>query len=189
MPKKNPLIKEILLGKTVQEVCAELSEKYNFMGEAADKLEDIIKTLVKANKPNVVFYAEEKDYNSIYPINLCEWEIQLDYWDYQDNLWLEEEAYNDCEILNKIVEDLFGKRKPYKVTKDQKFLLKKKGFACPCCGGKGIHLSDRSCWSPRPGNKNSDRGIVTHEIGCKECGYIWENKYIVTLENVDNFRI
>jgi hypothetical protein len=183
MPKKNPLITEILLGRTVKEVCAELSKKYAFEGEAENKLEEIIKALVKANNPNVVFYAEENEYNSVYPINL-NWDIELDYWNHDRELWFEESAYNDCEILNKIVEDLFGKRKPYKVTKDQKFLLKKKGFACPCCGGQGIHLSDRTCWSPRPGNKNSDRGIVTHEIGCTECGCIWENKYIVTLENV-----
>ncbi len=181
-----PLMKEILLGRTVKEVREQLLEKYKFENdETKEKLEDIIKALIKANKPNVVFYATENDYNSVGPINLDYWDIALDYWDHTDGFWLEDEAWEDCDTLNKIVEDLFGKRKPYKVTKDHEFLLKKKGFACPCCGGQGTHLSDNLHWQPIPGQKNSDRGEVTHEIGCKECGYTWENLYKVTLSRVD----
>jgi len=182
---KHTLIKEILLGRTVEEVCNELREKYDFRGPAADKLEEIVRALVKANKPNVVFYAEERDWSSVYPINLKDWEIDLDYWDHEDGYWLEDEAIHDCEALNEIVADLFGERDPYKVTKDQEFLLTKKGFACPCCGGQGIHLSQVTHWQPMPGSKNRDRGSIIHEIGCKKCGYTWQNIYKVTLDEVD----
>jgi hypothetical protein len=182
---KHPLVKELLLGRTVEEVCDELRENYEFRNDqTCDKLEDIVKALVKANKPNVVFYAEERDYCSVYPINLKDWEIDLDYWDHEDGFWLEDEAICDCDTLNKIVEDLFGERKPHKVTRDQEFLLKKKGFACPCCGGQGIQLDQIVHWKPLAGLKNRDRGEVVHEIGCKKCGYTWENSYKVTLDRV-----
>jgi transcription elongation factor Elf1 len=181
--KKHPLIQEILLGRTVKEVCDQLQEKYRFEGEAGDKLEDIVQALIKANKPNVVFYAEENDYNSVRPINL-DWDIGLDYWDHEDNYWREDEAFSDCGKLNEVVEELFGKRKPYKVNKDQNFLMGKKGFACPCCGRQGIHLSEDRGWLPRPGDKNPDKGEIVHEIGCKKCGYTWQNRYKVTLDRV-----
>jgi hypothetical protein len=184
--QKHTLVKELLLGRTVEEVCNQLREKYEFRNDdTAEKLEEIVRTLVEVNKPNVVFYAEENDYDSVRPINLDDWLIELDYWDHEDGFWREDEAISDCETLNAIVEDLFGERKPYKVTKDQEFLIKKKGFACPCCGGQGIHLSEVSHWRPLPGSKNRDRGHVSHEIGCKKCGYTWENLYKVTLEQVD----
>jgi hypothetical protein len=183
--KKVPLLTEILLGRTVKDVCDQLLEKYEFENsDTADRLEDIVKTLVKANKPNVVFYARERDFDAISPINL-DWEgPDLNYWDYDNGYWKEEEAWNDCDILNKIVEDLFGKRTPHKATKGKEFLLKKKGFGCPCCGGQGIHLTSISSWSPRPGDKSPDRGEVAHEIGCTECGYTWTNWYKVALDRI-----
>jgi hypothetical protein len=156
--KKVPLLTEILLGRTVKDVCDQLLEKYEFENsDTADRLEDIVKTLVKANKPNVVFYARERDFDAISPINL-DWEgPDLNYWDYDNGYWKEEEAWNDCDILNKIVEDLFGKRTPHKAT---------------------------SSWSPRPGDKSPDRGEVAHEIGCTECGYTWTNWYKVALDRI-----
>lgn len=184
--KKVPLLTEILLGRSVKDVCDQLLEKYEFNNweGLTGKLEQIVKALIKANKPNVVFYASESDCDSIFPINL-DWDgPELNYWDHDGNCWKEEEAWGDCEILNKIVEDLFGKRPPYKVTKDKDFLLKRKGFGCPCCGGPGIHLTSVTGWSPRPGDKSPDRGEVAHEVGCKECGYTWTNRYKVALDRV-----
>ena len=184
--KKVPLLTEILLGRSVKEVCEQLLEKHAFDNyDTAEKLEEIIKALIKAGKPNVVFYARESDYDSISPINLDWTGPNLDYWDHDDNCWKEDEAYADRNILNKIVEEIFGKRPPFKVTKSKEFLLKKKGFGCPCCGGQGIHLASVCHWSPRPGNTLSHRGEVAHEIGCRECGYTWTNWYKVSLDRVD----
>ena len=187
--KKHPIITEIQLGKSVEEVIkdrfsGEAGEDYYFeMCMTEDMLPEIIREIIRIGKSDLRFVVEvTSDSCGIMLLN-AETKLDLNhYWDDDDTEIThfaaaakpsarEDEAATDCLVLNRIVDALYGtKRKnPHpKITKEQ--FISKNGKICPYCGStKKIVVLDGKTWANRDG------------MGCRKCGAIWDQKYkIVT---------
>jgi len=105
--------------------------------------------------------------------------LRLEYWEYDQEdrpIALEEEAYDDCEVLNEIVRRLYGvKKKRPKATLTQGDFLKKKGEACPYCGGDALVTlyEPHSTW------------VIA---GCKQCGATWEKRFKLVVTGFKEWR-
>lgn len=170
--KKHPIITELQLGKSVEEVISEHFE-YDFEeGDVQERLPEIVREIVRIGKANLRFAVDVGiDYCSVIVLN-AESELLLDhYWDDEGHWARTNEAQADCERLNEIVERLYGARnkkpKP-RLTKEQ--FVRRKGRLCPYCGGKKIIVLDGETYN------DSD------EMGCQACGEIWNmtHKKVVT---------
>jgi transcription elongation factor Elf1 len=184
--KKHPRIRELQLGKTVKEFVDELLKNgdYDFQRlDDSELLEKIVKKLVEIDDPNVrfgVFFKESCAY--IESINYESFDIPVDYYDNEWGGYLENESWTDCQLLNQIVEELFGPRKKQKSAKFTKAqLLKQQGKvnsnprsgACPHCGKKEIVFLD---------DFKTDE--TAQELGCKSCGLTWKLYYEKKLKSV-----
>jgi len=165
--KKHPLIQELQLGKGVEELVRDNFMELDFQGHAADELPNVVREIVRLNNPDLRF-AVGMDTNScnVFILNGTSG-LELDYWDHKYHVADDDNAMTDCDILNGIVESIFGKKrkkaKP-KISKEQ--FSKKNGRICPFCLAENPMVLD----DPGPWN-NRDR------MGCKSCGETWERKY------------
>ena len=168
-PKNHPLLMEVQLGKSVDELCEE-----HFSGlEGWFEIEDVVREIIELNDPNIRF-AVDLGYESCQIIALnsrsnTELECQLDYWDDEGNFAREEDAGHDCNLLNEIVCRLFGivHEKPEAKITDKQYIEQER---CPFCLHKKLIRLDDQTWN------NKD------EMGCTRCGETWykETKTIVT---------
>ena len=177
--KKHPIITEIQLGKSVEDVIKdrfageEAGEDYYFeMCMTEDMLPEIIREIIRIGKSDLRFVVEVTVESCGIMVLNAETKLDLfHYWDDEDNWARDDEAYTDCHALNRIVDALYGtKRKKLhpKITKEQ--FVSKNGKICPYCGStKKIVVLDGETWNDRDG------------MGCRKCGEIWDQKYkIVT---------
>jgi len=167
--KKHPIITELQLGKSVEDVIKDCFSHYDFeIYETEDRLPEIIKEIIRIGKKDLRF-AVDVGYDNCGIIVLnAESDLSLDhYWDDEDNWARSDEANQDCRNLNEIVDALYGakRKKPKpKITKEQ-FVIKN-GKICPYCGAtKMIIVLDGGTWNNRD------------EMGCRKCGEIWDRKY------------
>lgn len=163
---KHPLIKEIQLGKSVEEVIEEHFSEYEFQrGEAQDRLPEIVREIIRINNKWTKFAVKVmSDECHIVILNAAS-DLMLNYWDDEYSMADDDNAHEDCETLNEIVERLYGikRKKPKpKLTKEQ--FIAKKGNACPYCGRKA-EILDGVTWT--------DRDFM----GCPGCGETWEARY------------
>jgi hypothetical protein len=169
---KNPIVKEILLGKTVDEAIEEHFSNLSWeVSSVKYTLPEIIKEIIKIGKSDLKFAVDVgADYCDIILLN-ADADLKLDhYWDHEANWAMSHEAGHDCRNLNEIVEALYGikRKKPRpKVTNDQ--FLNKKGKVCPYCLGNKILVLDGETWNDRD------------EMGCRNCGEIWDRKYKIVV--------
>lgn len=165
---KHPIIKEILLGKTVDEAIQEHFSDLNWEEYATrNRLPDVIREIIRIGKSDLRFAVDvQSDSCQIIPLN-ADFDPQLDhYWEDEYNFAKTDEASNDCDNLNGIVEALYGtKRKKPKPKATKELFLKKKGNLCPYCLGTKIIVLDSDTWSDRD------------EMGCKKCGETWYRSY------------
>lgn len=163
---KHPLIREIQLGKSVDEVVNDHFMDYDFQGDDIhQKLPEIIREIVRINKNDLKFAVSlDSDWCAIIFLN-GESKLTLDYWNYDDGYALDDNANLDCELLNKIVDRLYGtkRKKPVAKVPMEKF-LKKNGDICPYCGRTPTTL-DEVTWN--------NRDIM----GCTNCGETWSMYY------------
>lgn len=166
--KKQPIIKEILLGKKIEEVITEHFSEVEFeVYSTEDQLPDIIREVIRIDKSDLKFAVDVAyDACSIFVLN-DDSNLRLeDYWDDEGNYARTDDASADCEALNNIVDALYGterKRAKPKITKDQ--FVKKKGNVCPYCLKTKIIVLDAETWNDRD------------EMGCQSCGATWDRKY------------
>lgn len=170
---KNPIIKEILLGKTVEEVIEEHFSDYEFEGYSTEeKLPEIIREIIRIGKSDLRFAVclQHASCDIIFLNGKSDLQLE-NYWE-SDGDWAKtDEASQDCDNLNDIVERLYGverKRPKAKITKEA--FLKKKGKVCPFCLSTKITALDEFTWT------NHD------EMGCRACGETWDRdcKTVVT---------
>lgn len=163
---KHPLIREIQLGKSVEDVIEEHFSELSIENlDTEARLEEIVKEIIRINKNDLKFAVKlDDDWCGIIFLN-GESDLTLDYWNYDDGFALDELAREDCETLNKIVDRLYGtkRKKPVAKVPMEKF-LKKNGDICPYCGRTPTTL-DETTWS--------NRDIM----GCSNCGEIWAMYY------------
>lgn len=164
---KNPIVKEIILGKTVDEAIEEHFSDMNWEEYATEKrLPEIIKEIIRIGKSDLKFAVDVGcDYCQIILLN-DELNLQLDhYWEDEGNWAKTDNASQDCLNLNEIVEALYGtKRKKPKPKVTKELFLKKKGKLCPYCLGTDIIVLDGETWTDRD------------EMGCTSCGETWDRK-------------
>lgn len=159
--KSHPLIKELQLGKSPEELVREHFVSYDFQGDVYDRLPDIVREIVRIGNERLRFAVRLRGSCNVIILGGSS-DLSLEYWDYDRGQSLEDDAHLDCGILNEIVERIYGvsrKKSKIKLTKEQ--FLKKKGQVCPYCGHKPEVLDDET-WS--------DRDI----LGCRGCGETWE---------------
>jgi hypothetical protein len=166
--KKHPIITELQLGKSVEEVIKDHFSHYDFeMSETVRSLPEIIKEIIRIGKSDLRFAVDVgPDSCGIIVLN-AESDLSLDYyWNYDENWAMSDEAAEDCRNLNEIVDALYGtkRKKPKpKITKEQ-FVIKN-GKICPYCGATKIFVLDCETWNDHD------------EMGCRKCGEIWDRKY------------
>jgi hypothetical protein len=168
MPKKKPthaLIGEIKLGKSVEDVITEHFSEYELTDRALEQLPRLIGEVVRINKHDVQFQVTTtRDESSISVLNATS-DFCIEYWEYNqydDKISLEEEAYEDCEILNEIVRRLYGvkKKRPEPMLTKEEF-VERNGEVCPYCKGNAVAVLDEI----------GGERVIT---GCRECGATWE---------------
>lgn len=165
--KKHPIITELQLGKSVEEVISEHFE-YDFEeGDVQEMLPEIVREIVRIGRADLRFAVDVGiDSCGIVFLN-AESGLNMDYyWDDEGHWPRTGEAEADCGILNEIVERLYGterKRPKPRFTKEQ--FVRRKGNICPYCGGKKIIVLDGETYT------NHD------EMGCQSCGEVWERKH------------
>ncbi len=187
--KSHPLIRELQLGKSCQELATELLESDDFGGFQRiddEELVRIIKELVALNDPNVRFGVfTESDSCSIDLVNNGKSVAVEGYYDDEYRFHLEDDAQCDCEILNDLVERLFGpvKIKRKKVTKTE--ILKAGGMICPHCGlRETAPRKDEIVESSHLVLDDFTIDSMTKTLGCRECGGTWDLVYERKLKNV-----
>jgi hypothetical protein len=171
--KTHPLIREIQLGRTVEEVVDEhLLPDYDLhgcYGEGAD-LYDIVREVVRLNKKWLRFAVETGPGSCNIIVLNDSSDLSMSYWDDDYEFALSDNAEADCQTLNDIVERIYGtKRKKPKPKMSQEEFAAKEGENCPYCGRDAIVL-DKVTWN--------DRDIM----GCGGCGETWfrRHKKVVT---------
>jgi hypothetical protein len=167
---KNPIVKEILLGKTVDEAIKEHFSDFNWEEHATEKrLPEIVREIIRIGKSDLRFAVDVGQESCGIIILNADSEFTLD--NYWEGSWARtDEAGTDCRNLNEIVEALYGtkrKRTRPKITNDQ--FLNKKGKVCPYCLGNKILVLDGETWNNRD------------EMGCRNCGEIWDRKYKIVV--------
>lgn len=169
MKKQHPLLTEIQLGRSVQDVAQSLCDEMGFELVGQNDLENCIKELIRLNDPKARFVVWRHDQSCcVSVVNNKKWsdEFDIDYWDNEDNFALEDQAYADCECLNEVVEKLFGIKRPKKkrqITKEQ--YVKCKGKICPFCAKKSTpYVIDDATWNLKEG------------VACSKCGETWFNE-------------
>lgn len=179
--KKHPRIREIQLGKSVEEFVDEILDNgdYDFIKiEDADEIEKVVKEIIKINDPNArfgVFFSSELI--RIRFINAdSDFEVDHNYYDSDWGSYDNNEAWNDCEQLNNLIAELLGPHKAPKKKILKKTLLKAKGLLCPHCGCKDHHVLD-----------NFKTDDMIQELGCKSCGLTWRIYYQRKLTDVKKF--
>ncbi len=171
--KKHPIITELQLGKSVEDVIKDHFSDRDFEAYLTeDRLPEIIKEIIRIGKKDLRFAVDVgHDSCGIIVLN-AESDLELDhYWDDEDNWANSGEASEDCDALNEIVERLYGaKRKKPKPKITNEMFVRKHGKICPYCGAvKKIVVLDDVTWNDRD------------EMGCRACGELWNRKYkIVT---------
>lgn len=171
MPKtaKHPLIKEIQLGKTPEELVRDHFVSYDFQGDVYDRLPDIVREIVRINNKWIRFAVKLEDHRCEIIILNGGSDLFLDYWNHDDGFANDNDANLDCEILNEIVERLYGvKRKKPKPKLTNEQFARKKGNVCPYCGRAAMVL-DEVTWN--------NRDIM----GCPGCGETWSRDYKIVV--------
>lgn len=176
--KTHPLIREVQLGKPLQSLCDELYEDVDFEAlEQTDDFDKIIRKLIELNNPRAKFGVVVKENDCFVTLLNDDWTANLEvhYWDDDDNFAKSDEAEYDAQQLNQIVEKIFGKpkvRPKKKMTKSE--FLKKKGDCCPHC-----HQSDT--WV-------LDDFITfrtERTMACAKCGGTWIESYEMKLKGYE----
>lgn len=172
--KKHPLIKEIQLGKTVDEVVKEHFSDCGFQDDTSnieERLPDVIREIVKAKNENLRFVVKvEADCCSIFMLN-ADSDLRIEGYmsdaNYGEGFYpLIDNAHADCEILNNITQKIYGvKRKKAKPKLTNEQFLEKGGKVCPFCGGRAVMVLDDSTYKDRD------------SVGCEKCGEIWDCLY------------
>jgi hypothetical protein len=171
--KKHPIITELQLGKSVEEVIKDHFSDRDFeVYSTEDRLSEIIKEIIRIGKKDLRFAVDVgRDSCRIFVLN-AESDLGLGhYWDEENNWAMSSEAAVDCDVLNEIVERLYGaKRKKPKPKITNEMFVRKKGNICPYCGAtKMIVVLDAETWSDRD------------EMGCRACGELWNRKYKIVV--------
>lgn len=163
---KYPLIREIQLGKSIEEFIEDHLDEYELLNEEIDQPK-ILMEVIRIDKPTTRFAVVKSfDHCGIILLDPSS-KLQIDYWG--EDGPLEDEAHHDCKVLNKLVERLYGtKRKKPKPKLTQEQFGEKKGRFCPYCGNKAFVL-DEITW------KDHD------EMGCKSCGETWRRNHKVVV--------
>lgn len=168
MKTKQPIIKEILLGKTVDEAIEEHFSDYEWEENATwDRLPEIIREIIRIGKSDLRFAVDLNHETCLILILNAESDLELDgYWEDDGNWARIDEVANDCENLNEIVERLYGtkRKKPEPKVTDETF-VKKKGKVCPYCKSTKIMVLDDVTWNDHD------------EMGCRKCGETWDRHY------------
>lgn len=169
----HPLLKEIQLGKSPEELVREHFVGYDFQGDVYDQLPDIVREIVRIGNEHLRFaVALEDGWCGIVVLGAgARNALTLDYWNDEDGFAKDEDANLDCEILNEIVERLYGiKRKKPKPKLTNEQFARKKGNVCPYCGGGGATVVlDDVTWN--------NRDIM----GCLGCGETWSRDYKIVV--------
>ena len=176
---KHPLIREIQLGKTVEEVIAEHFAGYDLQEPAHEALPAIIREVIRINKSDLQFQVRTlADESWIMVLNAIS-DLCIEYWEYNQEdrrVALEEEAYRDCKTLNEIVRKLYGvKRERPKATLTREQFVKKKGEVCPYCRGNALDVLDET----RP------EWVI---VGCTQCGATWEKTSQLVVKGFTEWR-
>lgn len=171
--KTHPLIREIQLGRSVEEVVDEHLlpdwDIHGCYGEGLD-LYGLVREIVRLNKKWLRFAVETSPGSCNIIVLNDSSDLSMSYWDDDYGYALSDHAEADCEILNNIVEKIYGtKRKKPKPKISQEEFAEKEGEICPYCGRFAIVL-DKVTWS--------NRDIM----GCKGCGETWArmHKKVIT---------
>ena len=176
MTVAHPLLREIQLGRSIESVCEDFLEEFNFQALVQDQLVNIVREIIRLNDPNMKFVVfVESDNCYISSIN-SKWDRDLipNYWDDEYNFALSDDAECDCDMLNDVVNRLFGepKKKFKKMTKAD--FLKKKGKCCPYCScSKNVVLDDFVTFK------------TERVIGCSKCGNTWNERYEMKLKGYE----
>lgn len=168
----HPLIREVQLGKSVEELCRDNFGDYQFQVlDPDDDLPGIVREIVRRNKPDLKFAVKTDDSSCRIILLNDKGDIEEipDYWDDEYNMARDDDAACDCEYLNQIVLRIFGveKKKPKaKITKKE-YARKK---CCPYCLGKDTIILDDVTFKSQ------------EEVGCRTCGETWGSllKIVVT---------
>lgn len=165
-----PLIKEVMLGKSIEDLINEHWDHIEFTDTGIWELGEVVKSIITMNTPNLRFGVDvSHDYCDIITINPPAGDaLRLEgYWDEDYNSSKDEDAWFDCKSLNEIVESLFAKTNKRKPKLSQSEFIRLNGAdshkVCPFCLGKKLIVLDRVTWT----NK-----VI---MGCKKCGQVWNN--------------
>ena len=176
---KHPLIREIQLGKTVEEVIEEHFAEYELYEWLRDHLPALILEVISIDKMDLQFQVQTtEDETRIIILNATS-DVYLRYCQFglkDGTVDFEEEVYDACEFLNEIVRRLYGveKKRPRAMLTREQF-VKGKGEACPYCRGKALlGLNDI-----RP------QAVI---VGCTQCGATWEKTSDVALNGFKEWR-
>jgi hypothetical protein len=169
------LITEIQLGRTIKEVADALCDELDFSQHAdiPESMDEVISGLIQLNKPHVRFHILSGQSSHAVAILDKSWSRDLywDYWDDDHGYARDDEAYDDCQKLNTVIERLFGiEHKAKKPKTSQKEYVNKKGKVCPYCGSKNLYELDRFV------TYRTRRRMV-----CKSCEHEWEEHYKMVL--------
>jgi hypothetical protein len=163
--KQHPLIRELELGRTVDELIAEHFTDCDFSGPAENHLPQIIRELVNVGRP-VRFAVLLTAYSCEVFVLDEKCNIGFDYWDYRHSSALDDDAHRDCGILNEITEKLFGiKRKSQKPLLTPAQFVQKKGKVCPFCLHGEPKVLDEVTWT------------AFEVCGCPKCGQTWRKNF------------
>jgi hypothetical protein len=178
--KKHPRIRELQLGKSVKEFVGEILKNgdYDFIKIEDEQIEAAVKKIVEINDPNVRFgvFLSSELVCIRFVNNDSDFEVGHNYYDSDWGSYYSDDAWDDCDLLNKLVEELLGPHKSPKKKILKKTLLRAKGLLCPHCGCKDHHILD---------NFRTDDMI--QELGCKSCGLKWRIYYQRKLVDVQKF--
>lgn len=165
----HPIIMEIQLGKPVEAVVQEQEWDELLTDTTSARLPEIIKEIIRINNPNLTFAVMGFDNECQIVVLNATSGICLEYYEYEDygdgngeiKRRLDEQAHDDCAVLNKIVQSLYGiERKAPKPSVTQEEFVEKDGKVCPYCGAASVTDLDETY-------------VYRIEMGCPTCGAIW----------------
>lgn len=174
--KQHALITELQLGKTVEELCEEHFKEYEFEQGLEEYLPSIVKGMTKLKKPLRIVASVGSGHCCLDVLGKAK-DLQdalsdTDdfYWD-DDGYALDDDARHDAEILNEIMERLFGWKRNRKKPKISSEEYLKNTDICPfCLKTKPVIILDDATWTSRD------------IMGCRSCGETWskEHKKVIT---------
>jgi hypothetical protein len=173
--KDHPLIRELQLGKSADELAQEIldhlaDEGWNFQRIEEEQFTEALRSIAALNDPRARFAVWVDGHDCHIDLVNNDATIKIDgYYDEEYRFYLEDDAACDCELLNHVVQMVFGPHKFKKVTKKEIA----EGETCPHCGDKNYVALDRF-----------EIDSLAETRGCTHCGGTWNLFYERKLKKV-----